>query len=106
MSKELDNVIRNWNEQIANDDLVEKKASKSIFEELKKISKEIDEDPDVFTDFSPETSGHFEACIDYSSVETNKCICNIILNMVYSAQKLKTQFRNQLRNEKKEENNQ
>ena len=106
MGKELDNVIKNWNDQITNTESVEERASKSLFEELKRISKEIDKDPDAFNEFSAEIEGHFDACIAYSSVETNKCICDLILNMVYSARNLKEQFRSQLRNEKEEENNQ
>ena len=104
MSKELDNVIKNWNDQITNTESVEERASKSLFEELKSISRQIDKDPDAFSEFSVEINGHFDACVSYSAVETDKCICNLILNMVYSARNLKEQFRNQLKNEKEEEN--
>ncbi|MQG80464.1 MAG: hypothetical protein FI692_01650 [SAR202 cluster bacterium] len=106
MSEDLDNIINNWNEQITNTAYTKETTSKSIFEELKNISNQIDADPDVFTDFSVETHGHFDACVDYNQIKNAKCICNIILNMVYSARKLKEQFKNQIRNEKEEENNQ
>ncbi|MAH45360.1 hypothetical protein CMI37_06000 [Candidatus Pacearchaeota archaeon] len=102
MSKELDNVISNWNQKIA-DDNIEAKAEfqQSVFDELQFLAKQLDDNPEKFESFSAEKDGHLDACIEYSKTN-KKCICHLILKMVKESIRIREQFRSQFR---EEENN-
>ena len=106
MSRDLDSVISNWNQKIAEDNTDSKvEFERSVFEELQNLTKHLDEDPEKFESFSVEKDGHLAACVDYSKSKNSKCICPLILGMVKEAVRIREQFRNQFKQNSEEDNN-